>query len=112
MTVIGLIAAEPMLVLRLLVPLLIFYALNYLVGTVLGRRLLPRGDAIAVVYGTVMRNLSIALGIAITSFGPDAALLLAAAYIVQVQSAAWFVKSTDRIFGPAAPAMKTAAAAG
>jgi ACR3 family arsenite efflux pump ArsB len=41
------IAAEPMLVLRILAPLLLFYALNYLVATVLGRRLLPRGDGIA-----------------------------------------------------------------
>lgn len=98
------IVASPGLVLRILVPLAIFYALNYLFATTVSKRLLPRGDAIAVVYGTVMRNLSIALGIAMTSFGAEAALVLAAAYIVQVQSAAWYVKSTDRVFGPAAPA--------
>jgi predicted Na+-dependent transporter len=48
-----------------------------------------------------MRNLSIALGIAVAQFGPEAALVLALAYIVQVQSAAWYVKATDRVFGPA-----------
>ena len=96
------IVADPVLVLRILVPLVVFYALNFLLATVLGKRLLTRGDAIAVVYGTVMRNLSIALGIAMTSFGPEAALVLAAAYIVQVQSAAWYVKATDTVFGPAA----------
>ncbi len=95
------IAADPALVLRILGPLVIFYALNYLIATVVGKRLLGRGDAIAVVYGTVMRNLSIALGIAMTAFDPEAALLLAAAYIVQVQSAAWYVKATDRVFGAA-----------
>ena len=95
------IAADPALVLRILVPLVVFYALNYLIATVAGRRMLERGDAIAVVYGTVMRNLSIALGIAMTAFGAEAALLLATAYIVQVQSAAWYVKATNRVFGPA-----------
>jgi len=94
------IVGDPALLLRILVPLLLFYALNYAVATAVGRMLLPRADAIAVVYGTVMRNLSIALGIAMASFGAEAALVLAAAYIVQVQSAAWYVKATDSIFGP------------
>jgi ACR3 family arsenite efflux pump ArsB len=94
------ILAKPTLVLVILVPLGIFYAINFALSTFVGRALLPRGDAIALVYGTVMRNLSIALGIAIASFGPEAALVLAAAYIVQVQGAAWYVKGTDRVFGP------------
>ena len=49
-----------------------------------------------------MRNLSIALAIAINAFGPtgsDAALVIAVAYIIQVQSAAWFVRLTTIIFG-------------
>ncbi len=95
------IVSSPALVLRIMVPLAVFYALNYLIATVIGRRFLTRGDAIAVVYGTAMRNLSIALGIAMASFGAEAALVLSAAYVVQVQSAAWYVKKTDRVFGPA-----------
>lgn len=95
------ILGNPLLVLWILVPLAIFYAVNFALSTVIGRALLGRGDAIALVYGTVMRNLSIALGIAIATFGPEAALVLAVAYILQVQSAAWYVKATDRIFGPA-----------
>lgn len=56
-----------------------------------------------------MRNLSIALGVAMTSFGSEAALVLAAAFIIQVQSAAWSVRFTDRAFGPApAPLPATA----
>ena len=85
-------------------PIVIIYALNFAVSTWVGRRLLPRGDAIALVYGTVMRNLSIALALAINAFGPqgaDAALVVAMAYIVQVQAAAWYVRFTDRIFGSA-----------
>jgi len=96
------IAAAPEMLLKILVPLLILYLLNYLLSTMIGRTLLPRGDAIALVYGTVMRNLSIALAVAINAFGTagsDAALVIALAYIVQVKSAAWYVKLTDRVFG-------------
>ncbi len=103
------IVGRPELLLMVAVPLLLFYAANFALSTLVGRALLPRGDAIALVYGTVMRNLSIALGIAIASFGPEAALVLAAAYIVQVQAAAWYVKLTGRVFGPAqAPSVERA----
>jgi predicted Na+-dependent transporter len=59
-----------------------------------------------------MRNLSIALALAINAFGPQgagAALVVALSYVVQVQAAAWYVKYTDRIFGPAVPAARAAA---
>jgi ACR3 family arsenite efflux pump ArsB len=97
------IVARPGLLLTIAVPLLLFYAVNFVVSTLVGRWFLPRGDAIALVYGTVMRNLSIALGVAIASFGPEAALVLAGAYIVQVQAAAWYVKLTDWVFGSPRP---------
>ena len=88
---------------------MLIYVLNFVISTLVGKALFPRGDAIALVYGTVMRNLSIALAIAMGVFGAqgaDAALLIALAYIVQVQAAAWYVKLTDRLFGapPAPPA--------
>ena len=93
---------DPAALLTLLWPLVVIYALNFAVSTVVGRMLFPRGDAIALVYGTVMRNLSIALAIAIGVFrqqGAEAALLIAMAYVVQVQAAAWYVRFTDRLFG-------------
>jgi ACR3 family arsenite efflux pump ArsB len=101
----GAIVAKPHQLLAIFVPLFILYAVNYTLSTFTGKGLLPRGDAIALVYGTVMRNLSIALAVAMNAFGPqgsDAALVIALAYIIQVQSAAWYVKLTDRVFGPAA----------
>ena len=70
----------------------------------IGKLFFGRDDAIALVYGSVMRNLSIALAIAMTVFGKkgsDIALIIAMAYIIQVQSAAWYVKFTARIFGKA-----------
>ena len=96
------IAAAPEVLLDILIPLLLLYGINFLMSTVVGKLLLPRGDAIALVYGSVMRNLSIALAIAINAFGAqgsDAALVIAMAYIVQVQSAAWYVRFTPAIFG-------------
>jgi len=104
------IVSNPQLVVVVLVPLAIFYAANFALSTFIGKKLLPRGDAIAVVYGTVMRNLSIALGIAVAQFGAEAALVLAAAYIVQVQSAAWYVKATPRVFGEEESAVEPTAA--
>lgn len=99
----GELLARPAVLLLVLLPLLALYALNFALSTLVGKLLLPRGDAIALVYGTVMRNLSIALALAMNAFGEagsDAALLIAVAYIVQVQAAAWYVKLSDRIFGP------------
>jgi arsenite transporter len=95
------IANSPQMLMAIIFPLLIIYFLNYLLATVIGKTLLPEGDAIALVYGSVMRNLSIALAISINAFGPEgssAALVIAVAYIIQVQSAAWYVKLTGKLF--------------
>jgi ACR3 family arsenite efflux pump ArsB len=102
------IVANPVAILSFFVPLLIIYGFNFVFSTLIGKALFNREDAIALVYGTVMRNLSIALAIAITVFGPvegaEIALIIAMGYIIQVQSAAWYVKLTDKIFG--APVME------
>lgn len=96
--------ARPAVLIDILIPLLGLYVFNFAFSTVVGKLFLVRGDAIALVYGTVMRNLSIALALAMNAFGEasaDAALLIAVAYVIQVQSAAWYVKLGSRIFGPA-----------
>ncbi len=94
---------NPAIIGSIFVPLLIIYMFNFLLSTLVGKFFFKRGDGIALVYGTVMRNLSIALAIAINAFGAqgtNAALVIAVSYIIQVQSAAWYVKFTDKIFGP------------
>lgn len=96
------ITADPSILLIYLLPLALLYIINFSVSTIVGKLFFKRGDAIALVYGTVMRNLSIALAIAMTAFterGSEIAIIIAMAYIIQVQSAAWYVKFTDRIFG-------------
>ncbi len=99
----GDLVARPGELLHLILPLLALYVINYALSTLVARFMLPRGDAIALVYGTVMRNLSIALALAMNAFGvagsSDAALVITLAYIIQVQSAAWYVKLTDGLFG-------------
>jgi arsenite transporter len=52
---------------------------------------------------TLNKNLFIAIN-AFGAQGAAAALVVALSYVVQVQSAAWYVKYTDRIFGSAVPA--------
>lgn len=92
---------SPSLILRLFIPLLLLYGINYVISTWVAKKRLNRGDGIALVYGTVMRNLSIALALSMTAFGAagaQAALLIALAYIIQVQSAAWYVKLSEQLF--------------
>ena len=99
------IIAHPEDLLKILVPLIVFYLLSYGLLTLVGKMLFSREDAIAMVFGVVMRDLSIALAIAMTAFGKEGstiALLIAMAYIIQIQSAAWYIKLVPKIFGPPA----------
>ncbi len=98
----GSILQQPQTLLVYLLPLGLLYLINFALSTLVGKLFFSRGEGIALVYGTVMRNLSIALAIAMTVFGEsgsEIAIIIALAYIVQVQAAAWYVKYSDRIFG-------------
>lgn len=98
------IISNPLILLYFLIPIIIIYAINFLFSTVIGKLFFEPKDAIALVYGTAMRNLSIALAIAMSAFGDkgsEIALIIAIAYIVQVQASAWYVRFTGRIFEPA-----------
>lgn len=100
------IVADPLTLMKYIVPLVVMYGVNFLLSTLIGKYFFKRGDAIALVYGTVMRNLSIALAIAMAVFkenGSEIALIIALAYIIQVQAGAWYVKFTSKIFGAAPP---------
>lgn len=98
------IMSDPSVLIQILIPLIILYVFNFVISTVVGKLFFNRGDAIALLYGSVMRNLSIALAIAMTAFGEegsDIALVISLGYIIQVQMGAWVVKFTDRIYGSA-----------
>lgn len=100
------IIANPGDILTILIPLAVFYLISYILLTITGRLLFKREDAIAMVFGVVMRDLSIALAIAMTAFGKQGmtiALLISLAYVIQIQTAAWYVKFIDVIFGASKP---------
>ncbi|PIE72820.1 MAG: arsenite transporter [Deltaproteobacteria bacterium] len=96
------ITADPGVLVNYLLPLALLYLVNFTLSTLIARLFFNRGDGIAIVYGSVMRNLSIALAIAMTAFaeqGSEIAVIITMAYIIQVQSAAWYVRFTDSFFG-------------
>ena len=95
------ILSNPALILTTLWPVIVLYAINFVISTLAGRFFFASAEAKALVYGTVMRNLSIALAIVMSLLGPkggEAALVLTWAYVVQVQSAAWYVRISPRFF--------------
>ena len=97
---------SPLDLLHILGPVILLYLVNFFISTLIAKCTLPRADAIALVYGTVMRNISIALAIALNSFGkagPEIALVITTAFIVQIQLAAWYVKYTSTFFGMPPP---------
>ncbi len=96
------ILANPGDIITILIPLIVFYLLSYILLTLVGRIFFQRADAVAMVFGVVMRDLSIALAIAMTAFkeqGMTIALLISLAYVIQIQSAAWYVKLVPFLFG-------------
>jgi arsenite transporter len=104
------IIANPGDILIILAPLTVFYLVSYALLSIVGRLFFDRDNAIAMVFGVVMRDLSIALAIAMTAFGKQGftiALLIALAYVIQIQTAAWYVKLVDRIFGKTMEKAKT-----
>lgn len=91
---------NPMIIFEMIIPLILLYALFFVISVVSAKWLFNREDGIALVNGTLIRSLSLSLAITLSAF-PDAkltALLIAIAYTLQVQIAAWNVKLTDKIF--------------
>jgi len=90
---------NPTLLLKYIFPLMLFYISGFLLSTIIGKYFFNRSDGIALVYGTAMRNLSIALAIAMTAFGKDGseiALIVVLAYIIQVQFGVWYAKFLNK----------------
>jgi arsenite transporter len=95
------IVSSPETIVSILIPLTLLYLINFVLSTIVAKKFFKYEDGIALVYGTVMRNLSIALAIAMTVFGDkgaDVAIIIAFAYIIQVQAGAWYAKFSNKIF--------------
>ena len=79
-----------------LMVLIAFYAINYILAIFVGRAMFNPQDALTLVFSTALRNLSISIGLAATAFGPNAALMVSLAFLIQGQAAAWFIKLNER----------------
>lgn len=90
---------NPGMMLRVIPPIILLYTLFFIVSYLMAK-LFAKEDGIALMNGTLIRSLSIALVISLNAFEEAgiAALLIAIAYVVQVQFAAWNVKLTPYIF--------------
>ncbi|GAB6181789.1 bile acid:sodium symporter [Desulfotomaculum defluvii] len=75
---------------------LVFYAVNYGVAILLGRKFFEEKDSLTLVFSTVLRNLSISIGLAATAFGSNAALMVSLAFLIQGQAAAGFIKLNEK----------------
>lgn len=85
------------LVIISIIPLIIFYLAIISIAHFLGKRYLEKENRIALVYGTTMRNLTIALGLSLSSFGESLAVfLIAIGYIVQLPIAAFYMKRANK----------------
>ncbi|OIJ12292.1 sodium:proton symporter [Anaerobacillus arseniciselenatis] len=90
------IAENLQLIFIAIVVLIAFYGLNYVLSTFVALKFFNRNDGIALVNGTVLRNLSIAIGLAATAFGAEAALIVTIAFVVQQQSIAYYGKLSNK----------------
>ena len=93
--------ADPVASLGVVVPLVAFYGVVLGVGVLVGRAVLAPPQAVAVVYATSMRNLSIALALAVTpGFPPaEAVLPVALAYLLQPPLGALYVHYRRDVVG-------------
>ncbi len=94
------IVANPDVLLVITLPIVLGYVVMLVSLHFLGLWLFNREDRIAMINGTMIRSLSLALAIALTVFeeGAEIALVIAIAYMVQVQLAAWYVKHSIKSF--------------
>ena len=101
-------ARNPGVLIELLVPITLGYGVMLISLHLLGKALFPYADHIAFMNGTMIRSLSVALAIALTVFedaGVEVSLVIALAYIVQVQMAASYVKWSQKRFKEAASSL-------
>ncbi len=86
---------NPSMIPLILMPLILGYGIMIIGIHFIGVKLFSFEDRVALMNGTMIRSLSPALAIALTAFegvGPEVALVIGLAYIVQVQLAAYYVK--------------------
>jgi len=88
---------ESQLVIYSLIPLIIYYGILFFTTHFIGKKLLCKENNISLVYGTTMRNLTIALGLSLSTFGGSLTVfLIAIGYAIQVPMAALYMRVVTR----------------
>ncbi len=92
----GMIFGYPELLVQALYSLLLWYILVFLFSIALARFFFDRKDGMTLLLNVELRNLAIAIGLAAASFSPQAAMMVALAFLFQQQFAIWFWKLDKR----------------
>jgi ACR3 family arsenite efflux pump ArsB len=91
---------DPSIVLQIALPLILLYVMFVIISVGSAKLFFNKENGIALTNGTLIRSLSLSLAIALNTFSESGltALLIAIAYVLQVQVAAWNVKLSDKIY--------------
>jgi ACR3 family arsenite efflux pump ArsB len=88
------------IILGVIIPLLVFYTAGFLLSGLVGKLFLNRSDGVAFVYGTALRSLGVALALSLNIFkgNVELAVLVALAYLIQIQFATWSKKLIELLY--------------
>lgn len=86
----GMIFNYPELIVQAFSSLVLWYFTIFALCVTIGRLYFPRKDAISLLLNVELRNLPICIGIAVTAFPPQTAMMVALAFLFQQQFAIWF----------------------
>ncbi len=80
----------PALVVQSLFSLMLWYGMIVMLCVAVGRFVFKRRDGITLLVNVSLRNLPIAIGVAVTAFGSQTAVIVALAFLFQQQLVLWF----------------------
>ncbi len=92
----ALIFSYPALMFQALSSLLLWYLSIFLMCIIAGRSLFNRKDSMTLILNVELRNLPICIGLAVTAFPPQTAMMVALAFLFQQQLAIWFARLENR----------------
>ena len=88
----GMFFSYPELIFQALSCLLLWYCVIFILCIAIGRSFFSYKDAITLLLNVELRNLPICIGIAVTAFPEQTAMMIALAFLFQQQLAIWFWK--------------------
>jgi len=92
-----LIFSYPELMFQALTSLVLWYLVIFILCISLGRLVFDRKNAITLLLNVELRNLPICIGLAVTAFSPQTAMMVALAFLFQQQFAIWVWKLDKRL---------------